>query len=924
MKRMLVASLYLLAGLAPLAAQDSPKSSVAVAARGAEFARADALLAEIAAARLALDVERKASDVEKRLDAIAARAADANAYPGRDDVLVELLGARAELYARSGQSEKLAAALEAGAPSGPKLEALRARYGDARQAESSDDRIAKIVDEVLRTGNTAGLNNVGVRVVSELSRRARAEGKRASSRIDPLVLLNTMAPAEVARIVEELGVDGDDDWIERLIDMLGQGVIKSGDEWWLDQPAGSDPPRRIAHPVWTRFLETHARQPGFLMQVEDTLRVYAWRNALTPVLREALGELARGDDHSIALRIIKVVDVPASEGCRGVLRDALQSPIAKVRLAAARALRARYPELNDLLGLASDTDPGVREFVAASFGPYNVDSNVSAARVTLKVEGRARDVLAQLARDPAREVRLQVAHALAMNPNLADQFDLSLELARDPDIGVRCMILRREDPIERRAQILLLTAVQPEPAVIEATSQALRGALQGDPRSGPVALDCPAFVDALIAHLRNPAANAISDWPNYGLVERLLENPGVRNELMRLAVRSPKDTHNLTTRLMSYMRSQDSRPAAIRLAGTSADQLREFLVKAGATEQKEHLENLTEFISLAGEPAAQALRSTLAAGGAGKALGLLAAASAAASIGPQAHDEILACARNPAWLELKVSRELLNMVWRILREGPRVELDALQHKLLQDPAAKSSFVRLFVHAACSAKPPSSALAETLLAVSPDGELDWTEVQQIALRALTAPVSDATVQRVIELRLPGTAGLDAMSRLRDPRFLPELRNAALTGRASTGAESSPGEVAVQGLVNYMNDEAVACLLEIAERNASLRTACLNGLAAIRTLQEEKERWAGRATSESARAKALDELVALLDSKDEKVRAGAVTSIGTLGGTEHSPRLVRLLQDPAPLVREAAQKAIERLAAVPTSAAGPGKQ
>jgi hypothetical protein len=593
-------------------------------------------------------------------------------------------------------------------------------------------------------------------------------------------------------------------------------------------------------------------------------------------------------------------------------------------LAAARALRSSFRDLDDLLGLASDTDQGVRELVASAFGPYNVDSRVPPAIFTPKVDGRARDVLARLARDPAKEVRLQVAHALAMNPNLADLFDQAFELARDPDVGVRRMILQRADPIERRAQVMLLAAAQPEPEIVRATGDALLQAMGGDPRSGAGALDCTAYVDALIAHLHNPAASAIQDWANYGLLGRLFENPRVRNELLRLSLRSPEETASVLTMFVGYLRNQDALPKELLLAGTSAADLREFLVKAGGTESRERLEVLVDLISRAGEPVAQALRPTLAGGGEGTMLGLYAAASAAAWIGPQSHDEILACSRHPAWSDLKASRDLRNGLRRVLREGPRAELDELQLKLLQDPAAQSSFVRLFVHGASSAKAPSSTLAEALLAVPTAGDAEWVDVQHIALRALKAPASDATVQRVIELAELGTARLEAMGRLRDPRFLVELRAAALSGRGSSGDTPSAGEVAVQGLVNYMNDDAVASLLEVAERNASLRTACLTGLAAIRTLQDEKDRWAGRATSEAARTKALQELVALLDSKDEKVRAGAATSIGTLGGSEVSPRLVRLLQDPAPLVREAAQKAIDRLALDPTRVAGPGQK
>jgi HEAT repeat protein len=54
--------------------------------------------------------------------------------------------------------------------------------------------------------------------------------------------------------------------------------------------------------------------------------------------------------------------------------------------------------------------------------------------------------------------------------------------------------------------------------------------------------------------------------------------------------------------------------------------------------------------------------------------------------------------------------------------------------------------------------------------------------------------------------------------------------------------------------------------------------------------------------------------MLDDSDPTVRGQAAKSIATLDAVEYLPRLVKLLKDPAPEVREAAKQALGTLNAV----------
>jgi hypothetical protein len=918
--------------------------------REAPAARADALLAEVAAARLALDVERNAAAVEARLNDVWTRAASADAYPRQLDVLLAVMEARAELYQRSGDGAQLArafeqllpraavmaqeasakapalpaalVALEAEALAGPKVAALRARYGAKQGADGGDDRLATLVEEALLKDSISTFQNLGLRALPDLERLARVIGKGRVEGRDPIWVIALLSPARAADVVDSMGVAGDEEWAARVRSAMlssGSGVL-SDDADWIYSP-GRDPAGSPVHAVWTHFMEEHAREPGFLMEAIELVSIFARWDALTPKLREALVELVRGDDQAIALGVLsRLLPYPGASPTL-VVREALKSPLTKVRGMAAQRLRELH-DVDALLAVAGDAEASVRGEVARVLQPYIRGNEGNQEQVAPSLGARELAVLRTLVSDPSEAVRIQVANTYVMHPALANELEVASALVADPSVEVRRSILKRRGTVAQDAPLWKLAAGQSEAVIANEIGYLLSSRLV---KSGPEpfeALQSEAFLDAIHAYFENPLSNLVVSFGRQGSLDELLEVPRLRSALIALARRRPSDAVWIANAVERFLTKT---PLADPLAGVDALDLRGLVLEAARLGSDGDRQRLASVLAKGGRPVAEALRPLIGDAASPTSMRLYAVAAGLASLGRDVHAAVLACAHETVWSGFVASREQIDGMRHVLREGPSDGLDEILGRLLDDGAAQQDFVRVVLRSAIAGRSLTNALAVRVLAFPAGADPYWWDSQSLALAMLLAPADDATVERVIELQRESrlrTPCVQAMGRLRDPRFLPVLKAGLLAVRGS--AEDDRNVALVEAIVNYMNDDAVAILLEAAAQNAKMRDACLKALATIRALRDEQALWEGRSSSEAARAKALAELLPLLDDRDEKVRAGAATSIATLGGVEHSVKLVKLLQDKSPAVREAAQKAIDRLAAAPEKEPGPGKQ
>jgi HEAT repeat protein len=161
---------------------------------------------------------------------------------------------------------------------------------------------------------------------------------------------------------------------------------------------------------------------------------------------------------------------------------------------------------------------------------------------------------------------------------------------------------------------------------------------------------------------------------------------------------------------------------------------------------------------------------------------------------------------------------------------------------------------------------------------------------------------------------------AMGRLRDPVFLPALRECLETNWLSGQSQDEIFSTAVRSLTNFMSHDAAEILLDGAGAapRAALREECMEGVKAIHEYQRARTEWEQRAGRRATRDAAVVELVAMLDDEDATVRAESLRGLGLLGAAEHLPRVIRALKDSDAGVRAAAREALDRFNALEVAA------
>jgi HEAT repeat protein len=169
-----------------------------------------------------------------------------------------------------------------------------------------------------------------------------------------------------------------------------------------------------------------------------------------------------------------------------------------------------------------------------------------------------------------------------------------------------------------------------------------------------------------------------------------------------------------------------------------------------------------------------------------------------------------------------------------------------------------------------------------------------------------------------------AAVDAMGRLRDPAFLPALRDCLRADWMPDASRNDAVYSAIEALTAYMSDEAARILLEGATEvpGATARTLCMQGVKTIRDYQRAREEWERLAGTRATRDDAVFELVAMLDDEDPTVRAESLRGLALLGAVEHLPRVIRSLKDADAGVRNAAREALDRLNATSASTSASG--
>jgi HEAT repeat protein len=176
------------------------------------------------------------------------------------------------------------------------------------------------------------------------------------------------------------------------------------------------------------------------------------------------------------------------------------------------------------------------------------------------------------------------------------------------------------------------------------------------------------------------------------------------------------------------------------------------------------------------------------------------------------------------------------------------------------------------------------------------------------------VEPALMRRALRIGSLSSAALFAFAQLKDPQYLPDLRealNPTWIGYAES-RHSFAKDVAFT-ISQYMTDEAAEVLLEgvgIAETD-EVRQACFDALERIRLYQEARERIGRHSSSAEKRDEAVRELVTMLDDPDPVTVVAAIRGLAALGAIDELPTLIRLMKHADKDVKAAAQAAVARL-------------
>jgi len=176
------------------------------------------------------------------------------------------------------------------------------------------------------------------------------------------------------------------------------------------------------------------------------------------------------------------------------------------------------------------------------------------------------------------------------------------------------------------------------------------------------------------------------------------------------------------------------------------------------------------------------------------------------------------------------------------------------------------------------------------------------------------VEPALMRQALRMGSLSRSALFALAQLKDPQFLPDLRDAlspTWIGYA-VSRHSFAKEVAFT-ISQYMTDEAAEVLLEgvgIAETD-EVRQACFDALERIRLYQEARERIGRHSSGVEKRDEAVRELVAMLDDPDPATVVASIRGLAALGAVDELPTLIRLMKHADKDVKAAAQAAVARL-------------
>jgi HEAT repeat protein len=683
------------------------------------------------------------------------------------------------------------------------------------------------------------------------------------------------------------------------------------------------PPRRFAwtSPELALLVEDLLDDSRMRELLVEKLTPVSRRNAWTPAMIDRLGTMLASEDLALAQLAFRLVqeDSHPSPGAAVLLERGLASPHDGIRLRSAEELH-KHPPVERYPSLAEDGNAAIRLSIANGLKNRKVslygatatsdgdwDSHKPASYAEAFPEP-TRNALARLLQDPVVEVRLAALAALPPIQSRAFPVQAISRIASQGTPQERLSLARTELPASIADRIWIELAKDPDPDVQKEVDHAL---LQGRILNATPLLTgrwerLMRFSKwpeefARRVFLRTPAFESLMEWVvtegaavQLVVLEHLMFVEGV-NQLdfvravpphlftawvARLSNTPFADSrvHWSSARLVEYLSENVARPsphraeiAAELLANTALPtHLRLGAAKAAATRPQESFAtSLAQLLAQLSERATPPTHEEFA------------ALSAAGQALPVA-------STNRVLARLVADRDL-ETAWLapLLREfrlrAP--DADVLARAIFERWDGSDGVFPSFAGFAMAVvrERPELATPTLLRRAIHDRDLAPYAVEILALRRNAADVS----------------------------LLAECLEGALPSEVRTTVALT----AVQALLSIGDDAAVEILLAgLSHSIAQVRKACADALDELERVRQRRDAWRARAEAGATIETALADLRPLLEHADVTIRAEAVRSLGTLGSPLDIPRLIPLLADKEPRVREAARAALDRLHAM----------
>jgi len=931
-------------GLAPLDSKPAVRKDAAAWRR------------EIARAQLLFEIDGKAAEARRDLARTWAELTKSEAFPGRGQVALELLGldtriplpvgrpdAASDLFDPRSQGT-LAGELAALATDA-RFVAARERFVRASQRRTGDPsadsadagQIENAVLDALRAKNTSVLQELGVAAAptfERLVREAPDEFKPVDE--DPLVFLVRCAPERASVVCRDLLSQPGLGFlvakrVMRAMSAQPPVLDPTSSAWRVTDETGTSWFERAPTLVVTGWRDVTTALLGIPVAASEAL-IFAQKlsqyDALDAPLRAALVEVARSDDESLHFALARSLN---SRGLRPsvepLLVELLDTPSAEVRAVAAEEL-ARGPRSERLLAKFADPDPRVRASIANALEPVQLQRvrysrgghTFEYTTVERAFDERDRPLLDRLLADGSPDVRtaaLQTASSakIRLTPEIVER------LSKDPDAAVRRAVVSLLPRLAKEAAPFLERALADTDAQVRAAAkialcerygifqrpQVVTGLTEAVSR--PVSEPPGSALRGLaIAQLVPGPEAVVADSLRWPLTNRLLADPEDARALVRAFLAAPPNpnipAHALWLNLLSQERGDRG-----TLKFLDAEAVRALLVCVHSEQPEVGQVATSPLESAERTPAVQAGMSAFVADPAISRHWRLVFWKFVAREA-NAEDLLVAALTKPPFPPGGPDARELDAIKDLGRcDGANDALSSVLVRIFDADVPDAVIARLAWTAIQERDAPKELSKPLLDRLSKSTEPEYEPVLQWAVKSEAEQGRWETVRAALSDSRTRNVAIATIGRLRPPQGLAWL-GTYLDDPALAGMSGASAAAAIAG---YLSEDAAEILLRGAERapNTEVRKACLDGVAEIRAFLDQKASWQQRSTGAQQRDAAVAELAAMLDSKDAAQRAEAARGLATLQGVEHLPRLVRMLQDPDTKVRAAVQESLGRL-------------